>query len=124
MEAQEFRLKDAKGRTKAVLGLDQAGEPSLLLYGSGGCIVYVGIEDCGTAPTLSLMQVRAGVNVELHVCEHGDAALDITAEEGEAQAMLCADRNGTRLMLVHPKSEAVVVLGIPQGREVEVPALS
>jgi hypothetical protein len=56
VEAQAFVLKDDQGKTKAILGLDKSGKPTLQLLGEKGCGVTIGFGESGTVPSVQVFR--------------------------------------------------------------------
>jgi hypothetical protein len=105
IEAEQVLIRDANGRTRAILGLDPASHSAGLavLGASGARRIGVGVKSDGTAG-IALSDERGELRAGLATTPAGKASVSLSDETGSIRAGLGVVEDGTpRLGLTPPE---------------------
>jgi hypothetical protein len=105
IETEQVLIRDANGRTRAILGIDRASHSAglVVLGASGARRIGVGVKSDGTAG-IALSDERGDLRAGLATTPAGKATVSVYDENGSIRAGLGVVEDGTpRLGLVPPE---------------------
>lgn len=120
VEASRFILRDANGKSRAVLGMSESGQPALVFWGGQQGTVTVGFQDAQTDfPTITLVdgqgRKRLGLGAELD-----GSYVTVYDRRGEPVGELSQFQDGGGTMVLNkPGTEGRVQGGVFATGEVE-----